>query len=275
MDMMTESTIETTKNPTTLAPKVRFSAAAPDSEPLIDTGSFFPATIDRGVYNRELASIHAEFPYSLIRGRVNPYINRPIDTQTDYDLYCHCLALRRMCDRELLAASAAIRVSQQNEAAAKRETAHYKQGLSVCEQNLSDCKRALALSRKKAVALQRDYETLLTRIERRKVAFSKCVVLAFLASLFVFLLFFNSRPVNNVADTQSASSEASSYSEPIADGPSRPDGYVSDYYIGNKTSHKFHRTTCSYLPDEGNQCKFKSRDAAVSAGYSPCGHCNP
>lgn len=44
--------------------------------------------------------------------------------------------------------------------------------------------------------------------------------------------------------------------------------------IGKK-SHRFHRSSCSYLPDEDNQRIFKSRDAAISAGYDPCEHCNP
>lgn len=290
MDTTTESAIESTKNPTALAHKVRFSAAAPDSEPFVDTKSLFPNTIDRGVYNHELASIHADFPYSLIRGRINPYISRPIDTQADYDLYCHCLALRRMCDRQLLVASTAVRTAQKNEAAAKREAAQYKQGLSACERNLSECKRALALSWKKAASVQCDYDALLAHIERRKKNLRRCFLI-FLAALYVFFAVRNLLPSGTEPSDRRSGSGKASYSEPVSDtaskpvseavskpvseGSERPDGYVSDYYIGNKSSHKFHRTTCSYLPDEDNQRKFKTRDAAISAGYDPCGHCNP
>lgn len=276
MDTTMESTTDTTKNLTRRAHKVRFSAAAPDSEPFVDTESLFPNAIDRGIYNRELSSIHMEFPYSLIRGRTNPYINRPISTQTDYDLYCHCLALRRMCDRQLLVASTAVRSAQQNEAAAKREAAHYKQGLSACEQKLSSCESALALSREQAAAAQRDYATLQARIKRRKSVFAKIVFFSCLSALFVLPIVLSFLPSTTAEPTAHASSsESSSYSEPVTDGPDRPDGFVADYYIGNKTSRKFHRTTCSYLPDEDNRRKFKTRDAAISAGYSPCGHCNP
>ena len=49
----------------------------------------------------------------------------------------------------------------------------------------------------------------------------------------------------------------------------------SGYYIGNLNTHKFHRPSCSYLPAAYNQTYFYSRSAAINAGYSPCGHCNP
>lgn len=57
-------------------------------------------------------------------------------------------------------------------------------------------------------------------------------------------------------------------------GSSR-DTPIANTYIGNKNSKKFHKPTCSYLPDQNNQVTFSSRDAAISAGYTPCGHCNP
>lgn len=57
-------------------------------------------------------------------------------------------------------------------------------------------------------------------------------------------------------------------------GSSR-DTPISNTYIGNRNSHKFHLPTCSYLPDKNNQVTFNSRDEALNAGYTPCGHCNP
>ncbi len=47
------------------------------------------------------------------------------------------------------------------------------------------------------------------------------------------------------------------------------------YYIGNTNSNKFHRVECKYLPAEHNQVKFKTREEAVEAGYSPCSICQP
>ena len=46
-------------------------------------------------------------------------------------------------------------------------------------------------------------------------------------------------------------------------------------YIGNKNSKKFHLPTCKNLPAEKNRIYFDSRQAAVEAGQSPCGNCNP
>ena len=44
-------------------------------------------------------------------------------------------------------------------------------------------------------------------------------------------------------------------------------------YIGNKSSHKFHSPDCKNLPKENNQVLFDSYQAAIEAGYSPCGAC--
>lgn len=46
-------------------------------------------------------------------------------------------------------------------------------------------------------------------------------------------------------------------------------------YIGNGETKKFHYFYCSYLPDAENQIPFDSRDEAIAAGYTPCGHCHP
>jgi competence protein ComEC len=51
---------------------------------------------------------------------------------------------------------------------------------------------------------------------------------------------------------------------------------VTEYtYIGNVSSKKFHAPDCKSLPDESNRIWFTTREEAVSAGYSPCGNCDP
>lgn len=50
---------------------------------------------------------------------------------------------------------------------------------------------------------------------------------------------------------------------------------IANTYIGNKNSKKFHRPTCSYLPNQENQVTFSSRNEAIAAGYEPCKRCNP
>ncbi len=49
----------------------------------------------------------------------------------------------------------------------------------------------------------------------------------------------------------------------------------SGQYIGNKSSKKFHLTTCSSLPAEKNRVYFNNREEAVRQGYSPCSNCRP
>ena len=47
------------------------------------------------------------------------------------------------------------------------------------------------------------------------------------------------------------------------------------YYIGNKNSKTFHLSSCKSLPSEQNRVTFESRQAALDAGYTPCGTCKP
>ena len=46
-------------------------------------------------------------------------------------------------------------------------------------------------------------------------------------------------------------------------------------YVGNLRSKVFHRSSCPNLPQAQNRILFKNRSAAIGAGYSPCGKCNP
>lgn len=44
-------------------------------------------------------------------------------------------------------------------------------------------------------------------------------------------------------------------------------------FIGNKSSKKFHGPDCGSLPKEDNRVEFDTYNAAVEAGYTPCGSC--
>ena len=56
---------------------------------------------------------------------------------------------------------------------------------------------------------------------------------------------------------------------------SRPEQEYT-YYIGNKTTKKYHRPNCSYLPEPGNRITIpKSKIDTTYKSYSPCGHCDP
>ena len=49
----------------------------------------------------------------------------------------------------------------------------------------------------------------------------------------------------------------------------------SGAFIGSAETKKFHFFYCSYLPDAENQVPFDTREEALAAGYTPCGHCKP
>ena len=44
-------------------------------------------------------------------------------------------------------------------------------------------------------------------------------------------------------------------------------------FVGNKNSKKVHSSLCENLPGEKNRVEFDSYDAAIEAGYEPCGSC--
>lgn len=47
------------------------------------------------------------------------------------------------------------------------------------------------------------------------------------------------------------------------------------FYIGNVNTRKFHKSTCHYLPDEQNQVKLDSLEAAANGNFIPCQRCKP
>ncbi len=55
-----------------------------------------------------------------------------------------------------------------------------------------------------------------------------------------------------------------------------PDSTAGAAYIGSSTQ-KFHKPTCSSVKQiaDHNRVCFESREAAVNAGFEPCGRCNP
>jgi len=46
-------------------------------------------------------------------------------------------------------------------------------------------------------------------------------------------------------------------------------------YVGNKTSKKFHRSTCRQVPGPTNQISIPNRPEAIRMGFSPCKICKP
>ena len=46
-------------------------------------------------------------------------------------------------------------------------------------------------------------------------------------------------------------------------------------YAGNTRSKKFHRETCQYYACTNCTAKFRTREEAIEAGYTPGGCCRP
>nr|DAH77098.1 MAG TPA: adenosine deaminase [Caudoviricetes sp.] len=226
--------------------------AASPTMPTTESTTALQSEMKKSRYRTEIRKIHTEYPYHKALGKKSPYNERIIRTEDDYDLYCHCYALFRM----------------------------YEKDMAEADNKLLNANVNLSLERH---ANAEFYEAAYKRFR-----FMRIIIYVLCAALAYFIFFFprssssdasthQSSSPSSVSSSSSASSSESSESssDSSGNGPQRPDGYTSNEYVGNKKSHRFHRSSCSYLPDEDNQRIFKSRDAAISAGYDPCGHCNP
>ena len=216
--------------------------AASPTMPATESTAALQSELRKSRYRTEIRKIHTEYPYHKAIGKKDPYNGRIIWTENDYDLYCHCYALFRM----------------------------YEKDMAEADNKLLNANVSLSLERKaNAEFCEAAY---------KRFRFMRIVIYVLCAALAYFIFFF---PHSSSSSSVSSSSSTSSSESPEVSSDSssevsqRPDGYVSSEYVGNKKSRKFHRSSCSYLPDADNRRIFKSRDAAISAGYDPCGHCNP
>ena len=253
---------------------IRFSA----SSKLPDPPERPSCKISREDYLREIVSVQGALSYPLSRGKYNPYSGRSIETLQDYEFYCQCIALRRLYDERMSAAFAVVDSTQNVLSAADAVVNESRARASAAQQEAALAKREAALYKHDAMIAKSDYAALKARVESGKKLRLRILIISVILFLGFLLFYPFSRPQENVSqstESSHVSSSSSSSSEPTGDGPERPSGYVSNEYIANKKSHKFHRSSCSYLPDEDNQRIFKSRNAAISAGYDPCEHCNP
>ena len=219
-------------------------------------------------YYQTLAQTRQRLPFSAIQGKISPYTKRPIKTLDDYNTYCSCLALRIACETKIAEAQQAVNEARTAERSANIKTiaSERKSNATTDELKQANAEKAKYKSRSTVLSL---------------VALILCVLCILGRST-------NKRQNTDTVQSQPVVSESSSVPAPTekktmaesstssaGTGSKRPEGYFSDKYIGNKNSHKFHRSTCSYLPDAENQKTFSSREAAISAGYEPCKRCNP
>lgn len=64
---------------------------------------------------------------------------------------------------------------------------------------------------------------------------------------------------------------------PVQQEAVEPAPQVTRTYVGNASTSKFHKSSCSYVDKikSANYVNFASRDEAVNSGYVPCKKCNP
>ena len=224
---------------------------------------------DRDRYYREVQKVRSEFPYASVYGKINPYNKRKILSENDYDLYCHSYAILRLYEKSLT--SAEYRVSQERIEAARIRSEAYQYAAYARKYVLRQRILSAVLAVVAAVAIG------FSAFSRRSVpadpqpvstqpSVSQAAAPAESPSV--------AEPAPAVEQpTQTPPASSPSYT--ASSGSSRPDPYISDSYIGNRSSHKFHRSTCSFLPNPENQVIFDSASDALAAGYEPCKKCNP
>ncbi len=82
-----------------------------------------------------------------------------------------------------------------------------------------------------------------------------------------------------IPSTPEDPSEPTKPTEPTKpEKPSEPSTDIPDVnaeYIGNINSKKLHLPSCSSLPKEENRIYFKTKEAAIDAGYEACSRCKP
>ena len=61
------------------------------------------------------------------------------------------------------------------------------------------------------------------------------------------------------------------------ENPNHPDVKDSGKYVGSLESDKYHLPGCRFAEkiSEGNEIWFDTEEEAITAGYKPCGVCNP
>ena len=256
-----------------IAQKVRYSVADeafvnPRNNNLEEN----PVQIKPYIYYTTLLQIKRELPFDTVCGKISPYTKQPIKTPDEYNTYCSCLALKRTCelklremDKELAAAKAKEFSALVKASAADRSEREARRQLALGKVNQDKYKGRIKLLKILVVLLCLTCVAMYSSGKRSQASEAKQSAQTSAEGKQAV-----GKEVNIEEQLQGDSSAAST-----ATGSEKPDGYESTDYIGNKKSHKFHKTTCSYLPDSQNQRRFKSRDSAIAAGYEPCGKCSP
>lgn len=254
--------------------------------------------LQRSKYEATLAEVTERIPFDYAYAKTNPFSGEEITTVEAYEEYLRLLALR-LTYNDLLADTQSIAVAQTKELSARCSTAERE--LSAVSSALHDSEAKVKRSRKAievflliiVVFSGLLFWSLFSYAENRyHGGYEDGKTYAATEAKRDLQLKYDegydagyevgyskAQPSSAASIPFTSASSASGSSAVRAFGGSSAPRDTSPSpgaaYIGNTSSNKFHRPTCSYLPDQANRTLFSSREAALSAGYSPCGHCNP
>ena len=241
-------------------------------------------SISKQEYARYLDAFYKELPFDKALGQINPYTHTVITNWNDYFVYAHCYILKEKAETSL--AVLENQYANQNKelsknlSAAQRESSYLRSSRKfrsiLLLLSILLCAVLFFVSSNRPE--QSEYNALLAQNEILKEevsSYKKDLIDAKEAISSSYHDGYSSGYSEGRTDAQassnSISNNPSSYSSTY-----QSDSPVSDTdYIGNSSTKKFHRSTCSYLPSKSNQVPLKSRDEAINNGYVPCKRCNP
>ena len=236
--------------------------------------------------------------FEAVKGQTDPFSHTVIETWDDYMRFAQCSILKSHAERSL------SDIEQEYKSKLKDS---YKRLDTYARKNRDLSNSIIGLEAKNQTLQKTVQEK--TKSTRRSRIFSRALILL----LVCLVLFFPSRYPDKVISDLSAqnadlqdqldaanlqieelsASVDQSYWNGFVSGSKSPSGstssrnssgsshsweseaYVESTYIGNSSSKKFHRSSCSYLPSKSNQVPLSSREEAIRSGYDPCKRCDP
>ena len=236
--------------------------------------------------------------FEAVKGQTDPFSHTVIETWDDYMRFAQCSILKQHAERSLSA------IEQEYKSKLKDS---YKR-LDTYARQSKDSKDLAKNLEVKNQALQKAVQSNVKSVHRSRI-FSRVLILLLVCLVLIFL---SRYPDDVIADLSAQNAElqnqldaanlqieelSASVDQSYWDGfisgskssssgsqPSRSSSAssfaenkpsVETIYIGNSSSKKFHRRSCSYLPSAESQVPLLYREEAIRSGYDPCAHCNP
>lgn len=218
-------------------------------------------------------------PYEKAVGRIEPYSGSKISNKNDYELYALLLYLRYSAQEELeeLRSNNDLLVQENKKLQSDNKSLvfNHRKVLRSLRLFLVSFFVLLILFSCFAILFSRSSHKTISELSSQNFVLQDQLDAANLQieemSASVDQSYWNGFISGSKSPSGSTSFQSSS-------GSSRPwesEAYVESTYIGNSSSKKFHRSSCSYLPSKSSQVFLSSREEAIRSGYDPCKRCDP